>query len=1265
MKKNVILFYLSLLPLLNSLTAASFELSSAQIQSRLGEVKSSIEALSNGKLVVEIKNISGYNLSNLECKAFVDNNEIAITNSIQNIETFPSGYTIKLEFDYHASTSLTNGYVSFSIYFKTYGEKLVCPFVQSKALSSTYFIPNQGARVAAINALKGNPKINYVLFKQQLDIAIKNGDIAAKAWRLLVAHSGVGVYRMNPGYKLNAADGDRLLQQARQGNLESAYLLGALNLYKFILPGIIDENASHFLITLSAQQNYPPAQFFLGEHFLRRGSNNIPQGIQHLETAWKNGDARAARALSHFYINAPAGQKNLTKGRDWLNQAVAKGDPQANVIKAELLLEGESEAPNPVQALSMLNQAANNYNADAMVKLGYIYSTGSMGIPQDLPKGRTYYEKAANQTNDPEAMFWLGKWDYDRNSYHEAKYWLLKAAGNHNGKAMFLLASLYEKGLGGLEQSLVKQRYWKNQAALAGFTQAQDLQNSPFDPPLTALIPSMLDPDRFFGDLFSMYLENLLPNSEAFNKCELISDSTQVVLYAASMNGCLDSGIDLENGQMVQVNATGQILFGVGIGKLSPIGSDDPFFIGNRLSYAKDLPTGCLMYKIGEDGTWNIAGTRLNFTTTHSGRLYFCVNDNQAWNNKNYFDLKIEVDKKKNNSNNIIDKNANIKVLSTKIITWLRADQFENAALAARNLENTWLELYPELPNPYSCLIALAETRHNADCGTALKFEECFKFTYGSIKLSLALGSETQVLYHLQQLDYHFGSVLQIALENQNPCSKFAELAYDYALMTKGLVLERGDVERNLLNNSPNPMLKESIIRIKTLRRDISPVGLPASYAVPNTEMPNVITTLNHEIENLDHNSPELKHKLLRNYRWKDVHQQLGEDEASVEYLLMPSLNGNPQDTHLLAIVLSKSVGAPIMVKLGAYRELKAIFSKNFESDKSLKPGTTLFRGGEKSNPINSDPLVETPPDLALYNLIIAPMSGYILGIKRVYFSPVDILNFIPFEAIPHPSGKYLGELLELRQVYSTRRLAQPFQDNRSHGRLNVHAFGNINYGEMEFARWRALDETKLEIDSIAFICDTLKYKNVWRYQNHEASEELFNNICNQTTPSILHLATHGFYQPYEDKTKARYIDPMERAGLVLALANQYQPNKNTPSAKNDGWLFASEISQMDLAQVHLAVLSACESGLGDIVQNEGVFGLPRAFLKAGAQTLLVSLWPVKDDEARRFMVKFYENYLPGDISAYDALQVTRSFYRKDKELRAKVNNWAAWVLLE
>ena len=613
----------------------------------------------------------------------------------------------------------------------------------------------------------------------------------------------------------------------------------------------------------------------------------------------------------------------------------------------------------------------------------------------------------------------------------------------------------------------------------------------------------------------------------------------------------------------------------------------------------------------------------------------------------------------------LVTHSLELKLLSYNLEEATYLKEIKNAYELAYTLESTWVQYYPELPNPYSCLIALAETRYNGDCGAALKFEVCFKLTYDSIKLNLALGSETQVLYHLQQLDYHFGSVLQIALKNQNPCSKFAELAYDYALMTKGLVLERGDVERNLLNNSPNPILRERMLRIKTLRRDISPIGLSASYAVPNTEMPNVITTLDHEIEKLDHTFPELKHKIIRNYRWKDVYQQLHEDEASIEYLLMPSVNGNPQDTHLLAIVLSKSVGAPIMVKLGAYRELKAIFSKNFESDKCLKPGTTLFRGGEKSNPINSDPLVETPPDLALYNLIIAPVIGSILGIKRVYFSPVDILNFIPFEAIPHPSGKYLGELLELRQVYSTRRLAQPFQDNRSHGRLNVHAFGNINYGKMEFARWRALDETKLEIDSIAFICDTLKYKNVWRYQNHEASEELFNKICTQTTPSILHLATHGFYQPYEDKTKARYIDPMERAGLVLALANQYQPNKNTPSAKNDGWLFASEISQMDLAQVHLAVLSACESGLGDIVQNEGVFGLPRAFLKAGAQTLLVSLWPVEDDEARRFMVKFYENYLPGELSAYDALQITRSFYRNDKELRAKVSSWAAWVLLE
>lgn len=646
MKKQLILLIWCFLLFNSNLQAASFVLTNYQIQDRLGQPKPLVEALSSGRLVLEIKNNSGQMLSNLELKASVDNANIYLTNPREKIETFPLGSIVKVEFDFNASVSLSNGSLSFTISFPLFGETLVTPFFNTKSLGNNpYFIPNQGPRIAAINALTGKPKINHVLFKQQLDLAITNRDVAAKAWRLLVAHSGIGVYQMNPGLRLNYSEGELLLQQARQGNIESAYLLGALSLLKLI-PVLINENDSHFLLNLAAEQNYPPAQLFLGQQLLQRGPQYTSAGLNQLDKAWQNGDARAASVLSQYYINAPDGIRNLSTGRKWLDQAVAKGDPQASVIRAELLLEGEIEAPNPNLALTMLTQAARNYNANAMVKLGYVYASGELGIPKDISRARTYYENAAKQTNDAEAMYWVGKLDYDSGYHFGAKYWLRKAAALNNGKAMYLLGSLYEKGLGGLEQSLVKQRYWMTQAVLAGYTQ-EELQSSPFDHPMTSLIPDLFDPDTFFASLIGSYLENLFPSGEVFNKCELISDSTQITLYAASMNSYMDSGIDLESGQMLRISATGQILFGFGAGKLSPLGSDDPMLVGNRYTGLKDFPMGCLLYKIGENGTWNKVGTQLKLTATRTGRLYFLVNDNQYWNNKSYFDLKIEVSKLK------------------------------------------------------------------------------------------------------------------------------------------------------------------------------------------------------------------------------------------------------------------------------------------------------------------------------------------------------------------------------------------------------------------------------------------------------------------------------------------------------------------------------------------------------------------------------------------------------------------------------------------
>ena len=132
------------------------------------------------------------------------------------------------------------------------------------------------------------------------------------------------------------------------------------------------------------------------------------------------------------------------------------------------------------------------------------------------------------------------------------------------------------------------------------------------------------------------------------------------------------------------------------------------------------------------------------------------------------------------------------------------------------------------------------------------------------------------------------------------------------------------------------------------------------------------------------------------------------------------------------------------------------------------------------------------------------------------------------------------------------------------------------------------------------------------------------------------------------------------RSGLVFAGANTIGRQK-TYNDIDDGILTAYEVSNMYLPNTKLVVLSACESGLGDIQGSEGVYGLQRSFKIAGVEFLLMSLWEVPDLETSEFMTTFYKN-------VFSNKNISQAFYQTQDQLKKKYKNepfkWAAWVLL-
>lgn len=156
--------------------------------------------------------------------------------------------------------------------------------------------------------------------------------------------------------------------------------------------------------------------------------------------------------------------------------------------------------------------------------------------------------------------------------------------------------------------------------------------------------------------------------------------------------------------------------------------------------------------------------------------------------------------------------------------------------------------------------------------------------------------------------------------------------------------------------------------------------------------------------------------------------------------------------------------------------------------------------------------------------------------------------------------------------------------------------------------------------------------------------------ICSYNSPSVLHLATHGYFLSedqdvnhilrWSDSTEKYDLDrisdnfsgnPLLRSGLALAGANTWIRNGNLPVDAGDGLLTGEDVSGLNLLGTHLVVLSACDTGLGQIHLGEGVLGLRRAFMLAGAGTLVMSLWKVPDEQTTDLMREFYTRLIDGE----------------------------------
>jgi CHAT domain-containing protein/tetratricopeptide (TPR) repeat protein len=325
----------------------------------------------------------------------------------------------------------------------------------------------------------------------------------------------------------------------------------------------------------------------------------------------------------------------------------------------------------------------------------------------------------------------------------------------------------------------------------------------------------------------------------------------------------------------------------------------------------------------------------------------------------------------------------------------------------------------------------------------------------------------------------------------------------------------------------------------------------------------------------------------------------------------------------------------------------------------------------------------------AVRRLIWRPLEGHLKGARLVLVSPDGVLAEVPFAALPgSKKDSYLLEEVALATVPVPQLLPEMLADRPGAGQAepSLLVLGDVRYdaavaGEAvadsraaprgeALGRWPALEATRAEV---AAIRDSFQRRFRKGLVTDLREDEATEAAVRKEAPAhrYLHLATHGFFAPRQLQSALADVSrggrpeagdlftrqgvagfhPGLLSGLVLAGAN-----RPADPEKDDGILTALEVEALDLSGVELAVLSACQTGLGEEAGGEGLLGLQRAFQLAGARSVVASLWQVDDKATRELMVRFYENLWKRRMSKLEALRAAQLWMLQEGAGRGMVD---------
>jgi CHAT domain-containing protein/tetratricopeptide (TPR) repeat protein len=458
-----------------------------------------------------------------------------------------------------------------------------------------------------------------------------------------------------------------------------------------------------------------------------------------------------------------------------------------------------------------------------------------------------------------------------------------------------------------------------------------------------------------------------------------------------------------------------------------------------------------------------------------------------------------------------------------------------------------------------------------------------------------------------------FQRFYSFALEASSTMNYVTQDFYDYQMATKALLLNStSKVKESILKSNNQALIKdylawldqkEQLARLYTLSKE--------ELKQQKIDLSELERAANAAEKSLSEKSTEFSAGYsTQKTSYKQILGLLTDTEAVVDIIRVRGfVQDFTTDSKYVALVLKKGSELPRLVVMENGADLEKKYAKFYRNAVQQKVA-----------------------DEYSYEQYWAKIENEIAGKKLIYISPDGVYNQMNLNTLKRPAQDYVINRYDLVIIGNSKDLVSLKARRTSVPKKNAFLLGFPEYGTTDVP---ALPGTRVEIDGISKILKASGYQ-VNQVMALNATEK---NVKAIKSPTLVHIATHGYFlqdagegegSVFGVNAESASRNPLLRSGLVLAGAGKSITGTGGSdiTSNDNGILTAYEAMNLNLEGTSLVILSACETGLGDIKSGEGVYGLQRAFQVAGADALIMSLWKVDDAATQMLMTNFYNNWI-------------------------------------